>query len=131
MRIALLIGAAAALSVVGAAGARAEMVYVQDRGYVETAPAYEYAAPPYAYTAPAPVFPAPFPLPVPGYVVAEPPQGYVVVERMGPDYVRPQPRYLPRPRVVINRPVSEQEIVTTGYSANNCYIDLAGVERCF
>jgi hypothetical protein len=33
--------------------------------------------------------------------------------------------------VVINRPVAREELVTTGYSAGNCFIDLAGVERCY
>ena len=132
MRLALLTGAAVAFSMIGAAGAQAEMVYVTEPTVVETAPAYAAPAygygtydPGYAYAVPAPVV-----APPPGYMLAEP-RDYVVVTRPEPNYVRPVPRYAPRPRVVINRPVSEDQIVTTGYSANSCYIDLAGVERCF
>jgi hypothetical protein len=123
----LLTGAAAVLSLVGAAGAQAEVVYETVPSVVETVPAYDYA-----YTAPAPVFTAPAPVvvPAPAYTVAEP-RDYVVVTRPEPDYVRPQPRYVPRRHVVINRPVAEEEIVTTGYSAGNCFIDLAGIERCY
>jgi len=133
MRLALLTGAAAALSLIGVAGAQAEMVYVTDPAFVETAPAYGYADPPFAYTTPGPIIAAPAPVvtvPAPGYVITQP-RDYVVVERTSPNYIRPQPRYAPRPRVVINRPVAREEIVTTGYSAHNCFIDLAGVERCY
>jgi hypothetical protein len=137
MRLALLTGAAVAISLIGAAGAQAEMVYVTEPTVVEAPPAYGYYDSGYAYTAPAPVVapPAPVFAAPPGYVVSEP-RDYVVVTPpeptyVRPNYVRPVPRYMPRRQVVINRPVSEDEIVTTGYSAHNCYIDLAGVERCF
>ena len=130
MRLALLTGAAAALSLIGAAGAQAEMVYVTEPSVIETAPAYTYADPPLAYSAPVVAAPAPVVVPPRGYLVAAP-RDYVVVSRPVRDYVRPQPRYVPRPRVVINRPVAREEIVTTGYSAGNCFIDLAGVERCY
>jgi len=130
MRLALLTSAAAALSLIGVAGAQAEMVYVTEPSVIETAPVYSYAAPPFAYTAPVVAAPAPVVVPAPGYAISEP-RDYVVVSRPLPDYVRPQPRYAPRPRVVINRPVAREEIVTTGYSAGNCFIDLAGVERCY
>jgi hypothetical protein len=125
MRLALLTGAAVALSLIGAAGAQAEMIYVTEPSVIETVPSYSYtyASPPLAYSAPVLA-------PAPGYVIAEP-RDYVVVSRPSPNYLRPQPRYVPTPRVVINRPVAREEIVTAGYSAGNCFIDLAGVERCY
>ena len=130
-RFALLTGAAVAFSLVGAAGARAEMVYVMEPTVVEAAPVYGAPAPGYGYYNPGFAYTAPGPVVAPpGYTVAEP-RDYLVVTRPAPNYVRPVPRYVPRPRFVINRPVSEDEIVTTGYSASSCYIDLAGVERCF
>lgn len=87
MRLALLTGAAVAFSLIGAAGAQAEMVYVTEPTAVEPAPAYGYydSGYNYAYTAPAPVVAAPAPVfaAPPGYVVAEPRDDYVVVDLAG------------------------------------------------
>jgi hypothetical protein len=131
-------GATAALSLIGAASAQAEMVYVTEPTVIDTVPAYDYSASGYNYAYPttpyvysAPVVAAP----APGYVITE--RDYVVrTPRTGylpnPGYVRPRGRYVARTApVVVNRPVAEEEIVTTGYSAHNCFIDLAGVERCY
>ena len=106
MKLALLTGAVAALSLAGAAGARADIIYTTDPyyagGYVATAPSY-------VYSAPAPV------------VVAEPPPAVVVAP--------PAPAVVGPPVVVAPQPSAG--IVTTGYSTHSCYIDFRGIERCY
>src|SRR5262249_26805616 len=98
---------------------------------------------PQAYVAPTttyrPVGPAPF-MP-PGYVIAEPVQSYVVTEPQ--TVVVAPPAVVARPtRTVVARPavrtvvapptVITSEPVTTGYSTDtSCFIDLAGIERCY
>jgi hypothetical protein len=115
MRLALLTGAAAALSLLGAAAAQAEMVYVDGPPVVETAPGY-------VYDAPAQVV-------VPNYAT-----GYRVVPR---DYVvvAPQPGYVverPAPRETYRAIPRSEGVVTTGYSSTRtCMVDAFGFERCF
>ena len=115
MRLALLTGTAAALSLLGAATAQAEMVYVDGPPVVETAPGY-------VYDAPAPVV-------VPNYDT-----GYRVVPR---DYVvvAPQPGYVverPVPRETYRVAPRDEGVVTTGYtSTRTCMVDAFGFERCF
>jgi hypothetical protein len=117
MRLALLSGAAA-LSLIGVASAQAETVYVTDPGYA-TAPGYVYAVP----APPA----GPF---TPRYVVTEPAPAYVA---------EPPVAYVQPPAVAVAPPVAvapgmayppRSGMVTTGYSTR-CFVDLAGIERCY
>jgi hypothetical protein len=151
MRLALLTGAAA-LSLVGAAGAQAQTIYTTD-------PAAVVAQAPVIATTPAQVIAVPGPPfgPLtPQYIVTQP---TVVV---APSAVAPRERVIERERVVVSpqraargsrvaaprerviererivtAPAAEMvvapsETVTTGYSAGgSCFIDLRGVERCY
>ena len=109
MRLALLTGAAAVLSLAAASGARAETVYIVD---------------PYAVTAPGYVYGVPRPLSGPGYIVSEP--GYAVV---APPAVVVAP---PAPVAVAPAVPVERGIVTTGYRVTpSCFVDWGGVERCY
>lgn len=128
MRLALLTSIAAAVSLVGVAGAKADMYvtgpgYIGGTGYVATSPGYTYA-PGYTYGAPGYVYSSPT-------VIAEPPSSYVVVAPPAP---------VMNPPVVVAPPVAtapivaprSSGIVTTGFTTERrCFIDLAGFERCY
>jgi hypothetical protein len=109
MKLALLTGVAAVLSLAGAAAARADTIYIAD------------AYPPgYVYSVPAP-------LPSPGYVVVDP--GYTVVAPPPRAVVVAPPAVAPGPVVVAPR---ESGIVTTGFATTtSCYVDWRGIERCY
>jgi len=114
MRLGLLTGLAAALSLAGAAGARAETVYIPDP-YVTTAPGYVYSVPQ--------------PLSGPGYVVADP--GYRIVAPPQTVVVAP-PAPVGPPMVVAPAVPRESGIVTTGFATTpSCFIDWRGIERCY
>lgn len=130
MRLALLTSIAAAVSLIGVAGAKAETVYIAEPGYaysvpgyVAPAPNYTYA-PGYSYGAPGYVYSAPT-------VIAEPPSSYVVVAPQAP--VMNPPLVVAPP--VATAPVAvprSSGIVTTGFSSERrCFIDLNGFERCY
>ena len=137
MRLALLSSVAAALSLIGVAGAQAETIYIGEPdiatapGYVYTAPA-PFEAPRYVVTEPA--MPVVIEPPA-SYVVVQPPQPYaanpplVVAPRA--TYVAPQEAYV-APREVYRAPIAPRRsgIVTTGFSPRSCFIDLNGFERC-
>ena len=140
MRIALLTGAAAILSLIGTAAASAETFYVNEPAVVTTTPGT-------VYSVPAPPF-GPF---TPRYVVTEPtvvvsPSATIaprerVIERERV-MVTPRKAAAPRERVVERERVvvaperqvvvaPREEIVTTGSSTRSCFIDLNGMERCY
>ena len=120
---------AAAMSLIGAAGAQAETIYlgqpdvVAAPGYIYTEPT-PFDAPRYVVTEPA----AP--------VVVEPQSSYVVFEPQpyaaGPPLVvAPRQTYV-TPREVYRAPVAPRQsgVVSTGFSPRSCFIDLNGFERC-
>jgi hypothetical protein len=158
MRLVLLTSVAAALSLIGAAGAQAQTVYATDppAATVVDNPAVVATTPGYVYAVPAPPF-GPF---TPQYIVTRP---TVVVAPSAT--VAPRERVIERERVIVSRPargakprerVVERErvlvepreqvvvqpreqavvapretgIVTTG-SASSCFVDLNGFERCY
>ena len=156
MRLGLL-SCAAALTLIGAAAAQAETIYVEngyadptyvEPGYVATTPSYVYteqapfAEPRYVVTRRAPVVvtaPAPMVVTEPGpTVIAEPaapvelaPPVEVVTRPLA---VAPRNRFVePRERFVERRVLPRRSgIVTTGYSASHsCFIDRNGFERCY
>ena len=126
MRLGLL-GCAAALTLLGAATAQAETIYIDGPGYVTTDPGYGYVVPGYGYAATAPGYGYAAPFETRRYIVtepaptvlAEPPSSYVVVRRPAA-VVRPPAAVVPRP----------SGIVTTGYSSG-CVVDINGFERCY
>lgn len=98
MKLALLTaGCAAALTLVGAAGAQAEMIYTTEPGYVATDPAYVVTEPNVVATTPGSVVAVPAP-PfgpfTPRYIVTQP---TVVVAPQA----APQERVIERERVVV------------------------------
>jgi hypothetical protein len=97
MRLALLTGLAAAALVAGAAGARAETIYITEP-YVQTAPRYVYTVP--------------TPIPGPGYVAIDP--GYTVMAAPPPAFALappPSPFFSPPPAQVVVAPPPAQVVV--------------------
>ena len=153
MRLALLTGIAA-LSLIGAAGAQAQTVYVTDPPMAATDNVIA-TTPGYLYAVPAPPF-GPF---TPQYIVTQP---TIVV---APPAVAPRERVVERERVILaprNRAAAPRErvverervvieprehvvvapreeiimpraeIVTTGSATSrSCFIDRNGFERCY
>jgi hypothetical protein len=132
MRLALLTGCAATLSLIGAAAAQAETIYMNGPEVVTTEPAYTYSVPGplpfsrFVVTEHAPV------------VVAEPPAAVIAAPRARVVVTEPRRRVVmaPRPAAVVNPPLAvvprDSGIVTTGYSTvRSCFTDLAGIERCY
>jgi hypothetical protein len=131
MRLAMLTGLAAAALVAGAAGARADIIYVTEP-YVQTAPRHIYIVPTpplspgyaavdpgYPVTAaPPPIFAPPFApvvsAPPPQIVVAPPPAQVVITPRPAQIVVAPRPTRVvvapSRARVVV-APVRERIVV--------------------
>ena len=148
-----LLGCVAALTLIGAAAAQAETIYVErgyaeptyvEPGYVTTGAGYIYsepapfAAPRYVVRRPAPVV-VTEPVPV---IVSEPaaplvitePAPAVLAEPAAPVEVVTRPLAVaPRDRFVERRVLPRRSgIVTTGYSASHsCFIDRNGFERCY
>jgi hypothetical protein len=96
MRLALLTGLAAAALVAGAAGARAETIYITEP-YVQTAPRYVYTVP--------------TPIPSPGYVAIDP--GYTVMAAPPAFALAPPPSpfFSPPPAQVVVAPPPAQVVV--------------------
>jgi hypothetical protein len=107
MKLALLTGCAAALTLFGAAAAQAEIVSSSDPGYVATDPGYVAADTNVIAT-------------TPGSVVAVPAPPF---GPFTPRYIVTQPTVVVAPR--------ESTIITTGSSTRSCFIDLNGFERCY
>jgi len=139
MRLALLTGCAATLSLIGAAAAQAETIYMNGPEVVTTEPAYTYSVPGplpfsrFVVTEHAPVVVAE----PPAAVIAEPP-AVVAAPRARVVVTEPQRRVVmaPRPAAVVDPPLAvvprDSGIVTTGYSTvRSCFTDLAGIERCY
>jgi hypothetical protein len=150
---------AAALTLIGAAAAQAETIYVTEPGYADPAyvePGYVAAAPVepgYVATAPSGyVYTEQAPFAEPRYVVTrrapvvvrapmvvtEPPT--VIAEPAAPVELAPPVEVVTRPLAVaprerfVERRVAPRRsgIVTTGYSASHsCFIDRNGFERCY
>jgi hypothetical protein len=159
MKLALLTGCAAALTLFGAAAAQAEIVYSSDPGYVATDPGYVAAdtnviatTPGSVVAVPAPPF-GPF---TPRYIVTQP-TVVVAPQAAAPERVIERERVIvapskrstarrervierervvvaPERRVVVESPAvvapRASGIITTG-SSNGCFIDLNGFERCY
>jgi hypothetical protein len=123
MKLALLTGFTAAVSLAGLAAARAETVYIPD-----------------AYPAPAATYVVPAPIVEPGYVVTDP--GYTVVAPpaivatpraviAAPPMVVEAPAAVVAPPVVV-APAPSSGIVTTGFATTpSCFVDWRGIERCY
>jgi hypothetical protein len=134
MRVALLTGVAA-LSLLGAASAQAETIYVQEPNMLATSPGYVYTAPTFGQTGYASGYAV---TPDGRAVIAEPPSSYVVVApprevvMSPPLVVAPRDTYAPR-QVYEHRVLPRDTgIVTTGYSnTRSCFVDLNGFERCY
>jgi hypothetical protein len=125
MRLALLTGVAALLSLLGAAGAQAESL----------APGYVYTVPTFGQTG----YASGYALAPDGRaVIAEPPSSYLVVAPPRDVAVNP-PLVIKPPRTYAPREVYEPRvlprdtgIVTTGSSTlRSCFVDLSGLERCY
>jgi hypothetical protein len=134
MRVALLTGVAA-LSLLGAASAQAETIYVAEPNMLATPPGYVYAAPTFGQTGYASGYAV---TPDGQAVIAEPPASYVVVAPPREVVVNPplvvarRGTYAPRPMYEPRVLPRESGIVTTGYSnARSCFVDLNGFERCY
>ena len=95
IRNALLTGAAAALSIIGAAAAQAETVYVTESGAIASAPGYVYTTP-----QPAPLFGYPFGA---SQVIVTDPAPAVITE--------PSRAITPRERVITREVVAPREQV--------------------
>jgi hypothetical protein len=95
IRNALLTGAAAALSIIGAAAAQAETVYVTESGAIASAPGYVYTTP-----QPAPLFGYPFGA---SQVIVTDPAPAVITE--------PSQAITPRERVITREVVAPREQV--------------------
>ena len=104
IRNALLTGAAAALSIIGAAAAQAETVYVTESGAIASAPGYVYTTP-----QPAPLFGYPFGA---SQVIVTDPAPAVITE--------PSQAITPRERVITREVVAprEQVVRASGSSAS-------------
>jgi hypothetical protein len=150
MRLELL-GCAAALTLIGAAAAQAETIYVEP-GYAEST----YVEPGYAVTGSGYVYAEPAPFAEPRYIVRQPaplvvtrpaaplvvtePAPTVIAEPAAPVELAPPVEVVTRPlavaprdRIVERRVLPRRSgIVTTGYSASHsCFIDRNGFERCY
>jgi hypothetical protein len=123
MKLGLLTGSTAAFLIIGAAGAQAQTVYIEEPGAVEM-PGYVYVAPTVD-----PAYPGPYAVTVPGYEIVERPP-VVVTPRRGYVVERPAPF---EPREVIDGDDDDDNgIITTGTSAlPQCAIDAFGFERCY
>jgi len=155
-----LLSCAAALTLIGAAAAQAETIYVTEPGYAEPTyvePGYVTAAPVqpgyvatapsgYVYTEQAPfaepryVVPRRAPLVVTAPMVVTEPGPTVIAEPAAPVELAPPVEVVTRPLAVaprerfVERRVLPRRsgIVTTGYSASHsCSIDRNGFERCY
>jgi hypothetical protein len=120
MKLGLLMGSAAAFFILGAAGARAETIYITEPDAV-VAPGYVYmepAEPDYAVAAPQ------YEIIEQPSVVISPPRGRIVQR---PAWAAPWVA----PREVIDD--DDDGIVTTGTSVGptQCMTDSFGLERCF
>jgi hypothetical protein len=107
-----LLGCAAALTLIGAAAAKAETIYLTEPNVIATAPDYVYSAPgPFAEPSYVVAEPAPV-------VVAEPPPGYVLAPPVtyaveAPLAIAPRERVIERQRVVVaprERVISRERI---------------------
>jgi hypothetical protein len=108
----MLTGAAAALSLIGAAGAQAEIIYMTEE------PQIVATAPGYIYDQQATIVEPAYRVVPRDYVLVAPEPGYAAEPRVPPRASRVAPR--------------GNGIVTTGYSTTRtCMVDAFGFERCF
>ena len=131
-RLALSTGVAA-LSLLGAASAHAETIYVPN--FLAESPGYVYTVPTFGQSGYASGYAL---TPNGGAVIAEPPSAYMVVAPPRDVVVTPPlvvtPRRTYAPREVYGPPVLPRDtgIVTTGTSSSrSCFADLNGSERCY
>ena len=146
-----LLSCAAALTLIGAAAAQAETIYVTEPGYADPAyvePGYIATAPSYVYTEQAPFAEpryvvtrrAPVVVTAPPPMVVTEPGATVIAEPAAPVELAPPVEVVTRPLAVaprgrfVERRVLPRRsgIVTTGYSASHsCFVDRNGFERCY